>query len=99
MEINTLEGVRLGGITQWIRICGADTSNPVLLLMQQGPGLPMPQNQGGMQQRNALLHYPEDPLAQSHAHDRCVDVVAAAGGVRGPTLLGSETPDIFLLVN
>jgi hypothetical protein len=41
MEIDMLEGVQLGGITQWIRIRGADASNPVLLLMQQGPGLPM----------------------------------------------------------
>jgi pimeloyl-ACP methyl ester carboxylesterase len=41
MEIDTLEGVQLGGITQWIRVRGADASNPVLLLMQQGPGLPM----------------------------------------------------------
>src|SRR5215471_5584000 len=41
MEIDTLEGVQLGGMTQWIRIRGADASNPVLLLMQQGPGLPI----------------------------------------------------------
>jgi pimeloyl-ACP methyl ester carboxylesterase len=41
MEIDTLEGIQLGGITQWIRIRGTDASNPVLLLMQQGPGLPM----------------------------------------------------------
>lgn len=41
MEINTLEGVRLGGTTQRIRISGTDTSHPTLLLMQQGPGLPM----------------------------------------------------------
>ena len=41
MEIDTLEGIQLGGITQWIRIRGADASNPVLLLMQQGPGLPI----------------------------------------------------------
>jgi len=41
MEIDTLEGVQLGGITQWIRIRWADASNPVLLLMQQGPGLPI----------------------------------------------------------
>jgi pimeloyl-ACP methyl ester carboxylesterase len=41
MEIDTLEGIQLGGIKQWIRIRGADTSNPALLLMQQGPGLPM----------------------------------------------------------
>ena len=41
MEIDTLEGIQLGGITQWVRIRGADASNPVLLLMQQGPGLPI----------------------------------------------------------
>jgi len=41
MKIDTLEGIQLGGIKQWIRIRGADASNPVLLLMQQGPGLPI----------------------------------------------------------
>jgi pimeloyl-ACP methyl ester carboxylesterase len=41
MAIDTLEAVQLGDITQWIRIRGADPSNPVLLLMQQGPGLPI----------------------------------------------------------
>src|SRR5215472_9920475 len=41
MEIDTLESIQLGGITQWIRVRGADASNPVLLLMQQGPGLPI----------------------------------------------------------
>lgn len=41
MKIDTLEGIQLGGITQWIRVRGADASNPVLLLMQQGPGLPI----------------------------------------------------------
>jgi pimeloyl-ACP methyl ester carboxylesterase len=41
MMINRLEAVQLGGITQWIRIRGTETSNPVLLLMQQGPGLPI----------------------------------------------------------
>ena len=41
MEIDTLEGVQLGGIRQWIRVRGRDASNPVLLLMQQGPGLPI----------------------------------------------------------
>jgi pimeloyl-ACP methyl ester carboxylesterase len=41
MQIDTLEAVQLGGITQWIRVRGADGSNPVLLLMQQGPGLPI----------------------------------------------------------
>jgi pimeloyl-ACP methyl ester carboxylesterase len=41
MKIDTLEGVQLGGITQWIRVRGANASNPVLLLMQLGPGLPI----------------------------------------------------------
>ena len=41
MQINTLEAVQLDGTTQWIRVRGADGSNPVLLLMQQGPGLPI----------------------------------------------------------
>jgi len=41
MKIDTLEGIQLGGIKQWIRIRGTAASNPVLLLMQQGPGLPM----------------------------------------------------------
>jgi pimeloyl-ACP methyl ester carboxylesterase len=41
MLIDTLEAVQLGDTTQWIRIRGTDRSNPVLLLMQQGPGLPM----------------------------------------------------------
>src|SRR5690242_13139038 len=40
-SINILERIRLGGIEQWIRIQGKDTSNPVLLLIQQGPGLPL----------------------------------------------------------
>jgi pimeloyl-ACP methyl ester carboxylesterase len=41
MTIDTLEAVRIGDTTQWIRVRGADPSNPVLLLIQQGPGLPM----------------------------------------------------------
>ena len=41
MQIDTLEAVQLGGITQWIRVRGEDGSKPVLLLMQQGPGLPI----------------------------------------------------------
>jgi proline iminopeptidase len=41
MAIDTLEAVQLGGVRQWIRIRGADASNPVLLLMQLGPGLPI----------------------------------------------------------
>ena len=41
MTIDTLEAFQAGRTTQWIRIRGADASNPVLLLIQQGPGLPM----------------------------------------------------------
>jgi pimeloyl-ACP methyl ester carboxylesterase len=41
MQIDTLEAVQLGGIEQRIRIRGEDASNPALLLMQQGPGLPI----------------------------------------------------------
>jgi len=41
MAIDLLEAIEVGGTTQWIRVRGADDSNPVLLLIQQGPGLPM----------------------------------------------------------
>jgi pimeloyl-ACP methyl ester carboxylesterase len=41
MMMDALEAIQLGGSTQWIRIRGEDVSNPVLLLMQQGPGLPI----------------------------------------------------------
>ena len=41
MTIDRLDAVQLGDTTQWIRIRGEDTANPVLLLVQQGPGLPM----------------------------------------------------------
>jgi len=41
MAIDSLEAIQARGATQWIRVRGADASNPVLLLVQQGPGLPM----------------------------------------------------------
>ena len=41
MEIDLREPVRLGESTQWIRIRGANARNPLLLLVQMGPGLPM----------------------------------------------------------
>jgi pimeloyl-ACP methyl ester carboxylesterase len=41
LAIDTLEAIPVGGAAQWIRVRGADTFNPVLLLIQQGPGLPM----------------------------------------------------------
>jgi pimeloyl-ACP methyl ester carboxylesterase len=39
--IDTLEAIDLGGTTQWIRTRGVAESNPTLLMIQQGPGLPM----------------------------------------------------------
>ncbi len=57
MNIDTLEAVSLDGVTQWIRIRGNDPSNPVLLLMQQGPGLPII-NEVRIFER--LLHLEED---------------------------------------
>ena len=41
MAVDSLEAIRAGDTVQWIRIRGADASNPALLLIQQGPGLPM----------------------------------------------------------
>jgi proline iminopeptidase len=41
MQFDALEAVAHGGSTQWIRVRGTDAANPVLLLIQQGPGLPM----------------------------------------------------------
>ncbi len=41
MAIDTLESIQAGQTRQWIRIRGTDGSNPALLLIQQGPGLPM----------------------------------------------------------
>jgi pimeloyl-ACP methyl ester carboxylesterase len=41
MDIDLREPVKLGQSMQWIRIRAADARNPLLLLVQQGPGLPM----------------------------------------------------------
>jgi pimeloyl-ACP methyl ester carboxylesterase len=41
LAVDTLEAIPIGGVTQWIRIRSHDPANPVLLLIQQGPGLPM----------------------------------------------------------
>ena len=54
MEIDVLEPVQLGGITQWIRIRGTSAANPVLLLMQQGPGLPIINETRAWEQRLGL---------------------------------------------
>ena len=39
--IDSLESIQIRGTTQWIRVRGTDAGNPVLLLIQQGPGLPV----------------------------------------------------------
>jgi pimeloyl-ACP methyl ester carboxylesterase len=39
--IDRLDAVQLNDSRQWIRTRGEDAANPVLLLVQQGPGLPM----------------------------------------------------------
>jgi len=54
MEIDVLEQVQLGGITQWIRTRGTSAANPVLLLMQQGPGLPIINEARAWEQRLGL---------------------------------------------
>jgi pimeloyl-ACP methyl ester carboxylesterase len=41
MAIDSLEAIPADGTTQWIRVRGTGASNPVLVLIQQGPGLPM----------------------------------------------------------
>jgi pimeloyl-ACP methyl ester carboxylesterase len=41
VRIDALDSVQIGGITQWLRVRGTDAANPPLLVMQQGPGLPM----------------------------------------------------------
>jgi pimeloyl-ACP methyl ester carboxylesterase len=41
MELDRREPVQLGESTQWIRIQAANPRNPLLLFVQQGPGLPM----------------------------------------------------------
>jgi pimeloyl-ACP methyl ester carboxylesterase len=54
MEIDTLEAVQIGGMTQWIRVRGTTAANPVLLLMQQGPGLPIINEVRGFERRLGL---------------------------------------------
>jgi pimeloyl-ACP methyl ester carboxylesterase len=54
MRIDSLEAVPLGGITQRIRIRGTNAANPVLLLMQQGPGLPIINEVRGYERRLGL---------------------------------------------
>lgn len=39
--VNVLESLNIGGIQQWVLMRGKNVSNPVLLLIQQGPGFPI----------------------------------------------------------
>jgi len=57
VEIDSLEGHRIGGVLQRIRVRGVDAANPVLLLMQLGPGLPMISDRQRMQR---LLRLEDD---------------------------------------
>ena len=41
MKLDSLEAIQLGDTVEWIRVRATDPANPVLLLIQQGPGLPM----------------------------------------------------------
>lgn len=41
MYLDLLEPVKLGESVQWVRVRSAAPGNPLLLLIQQGPGLPM----------------------------------------------------------
>ena len=41
MYPDLLEPVKLGESVQWVRVRSAAPGNPLLLLIQQGPGLPM----------------------------------------------------------
>ncbi len=53
-RIDRLEQVRLGETTQWIRIRGLDVANPALLLIPQGPGLPIIQEADDFQRSTHL---------------------------------------------
>ena len=41
VKIDSLEAIQLDDTVEWIRVRASDPANPVLLMIQQGPGLPM----------------------------------------------------------
>lgn len=40
-KVNSLRKIKIGGIDQWILVRGNDSSKPLLLLVQAGPGFPL----------------------------------------------------------
>jgi len=56
-RIDSLERVHLGETEQWILIRSADVSNPVLLVVGQGPGLPLINEANDLQ---VALHLEDD---------------------------------------
>jgi pimeloyl-ACP methyl ester carboxylesterase len=39
MRVATIEYLRLGGVDQWVMVRGADTTNPILVMLHGGPGM------------------------------------------------------------
>jgi pimeloyl-ACP methyl ester carboxylesterase len=56
-EINILENPVIGNIRQWILVRGKNKENPVLLLLQAGPGLPMISEADTFERRLKLEEY------------------------------------------
>jgi pimeloyl-ACP methyl ester carboxylesterase len=82
LAVDTLERVQLGDSPQWIRVRGVDASNPVLLLIQQGPGLPMVNEARrfeqllGLEQAFTVVYWDQRGCGRSlrHAQDRAITV-------------------------
>jgi pimeloyl-ACP methyl ester carboxylesterase len=92
MDVDTLEAVEVGGVTQWIRMRGTSVSNPVPLLMQQGPGLPMineARNWGrtlGLEQGFTVVYWDQRGTGLSAPTLRTNDVALGAAQVVDDTV-------------